>query len=129
MATSLLVVSAARASAPPDRRFPHRRSFVERSPRGDGQAAGGIRAAAIGRPAPVVKIDRLEVVPYSLQFREPYVTARGRLERRELVLLRVRADGLEGLGEGAPLSLRGGPPATEIAQDLDEVCRPLLEGA
>jgi L-alanine-DL-glutamate epimerase-like enolase superfamily enzyme len=76
-----------------------------------------------------VKIERLEVVPYSLSFREPYVTARGRLERRELVLLRIRAAGVEGLGEGAPLSLRGGPQATEIAHDLDRRCRPLLEGA
>jgi L-alanine-DL-glutamate epimerase-like enolase superfamily enzyme len=75
-----------------------------------------------------LKIERLEVVPYSLRFREPYVTARGRLERRDLVLFRLRADGLEGLGEGAPLSLRGGPAVAEIAQDLDERCRPLLEG-
>jgi L-alanine-DL-glutamate epimerase-like enolase superfamily enzyme len=36
---------------------------------------------------------------------------------------------LEGFGEAAPLSLRGGPPATAIAQDLDGRCRPLLEGA
>jgi o-succinylbenzoate synthase len=76
-----------------------------------------------------VKIDRVEVVPYSLPFREPYVTARGRLERRELVLLRVRANGVEGLGEGAPLSLRAGQQAGEIAEDLDRRCRPVLEGA
>jgi L-alanine-DL-glutamate epimerase-like enolase superfamily enzyme len=75
-----------------------------------------------------LKIERLEVVPYSLRFREPYVTARGRLERRELVLLRFRAGELEGVGEGAPLSLRGGPAAAEIARDLDRRCRPLLEG-
>ena len=76
-----------------------------------------------------MKIDRLEVVPYSLAFREPYVTARGRLDRRELVLLRLQADGVEGLGEGAPLSLRAGQQASEIAEDLDRRCRPLLEGA
>jgi L-alanine-DL-glutamate epimerase-like enolase superfamily enzyme len=76
-----------------------------------------------------VKIDGLEVVPYSLPFREPYVTARGRLEQRELVLLRIRAGGVEGLGEGAPLSLRGGSQAMEIVHDLDRRCRPLLEGA
>ena len=50
----------------------------------------------------------LEVVPYALPFREPYVTARGRLERRELLLVRLHADGLVGLGEAAPLALRGG---------------------
>ena len=27
-------------------------------------------------------IERLELVPYALPFREPYVTARGRLDRR-----------------------------------------------
>jgi L-alanine-DL-glutamate epimerase-like enolase superfamily enzyme len=76
-----------------------------------------------------VKIERLEVIPYALRFREPYVTARGRLDRRELVLLRISAGGLEGLGEGAPLSLRGGPNANQIAEDLDRRCRPILEGA
>jgi L-alanine-DL-glutamate epimerase-like enolase superfamily enzyme len=75
-----------------------------------------------------VRIERLEVVPYSLRFREPYVTARGRLDRRELVLLRIHAGGAVGLGEGAPLALRGGPQATEIARDLER-CRDLLEGA
>jgi L-Ala-D/L-Glu epimerase len=75
-----------------------------------------------------VRIERLEVVPYSLRFREPYVTARGRLDRRELVLLRIFAGGTVGLGEGAPLALRGGPQAAEIAQDLER-CRELLDGA
>ena len=32
----------------------------------------------------------VEVIPYALPFREPYVTARGRLEQREMVLLRLR---------------------------------------
>ncbi len=37
------------------------------------------------------------------------MTARGRLEQREMVLLRLRSDdGLVGLGEAVPLSLRGG---------------------
>ena len=43
-------------------------------------------------------VERLEVVPYALPFKEPYVTARGRLDRRELVLVRLYADGLVGLG-------------------------------
>jgi o-succinylbenzoate synthase len=60
-----------------------------------------------------------EVVPYALPFREPYVTATGALARREMVLLRLRSDdGLEGLGEAAPLSLRGG---TALAQVVDEL--------
>ena len=56
-----------------------------------------------------MRIASVEVVPYALPFREPYVTARGTLERREMVLLRLRdEDGLVGLGEAVPLSLRGG---------------------
>jgi L-alanine-DL-glutamate epimerase-like enolase superfamily enzyme len=42
-------------------------------------------------------VTRLEVVPYALPFREPYVTARGRLERRELVLVKLHSDGLVGV--------------------------------
>ena len=46
-----------------------------------------------------MKIASLEVIPYALPFREPYVTARGRIDRREMALLRVRDDeGRIGLG-------------------------------
>ena len=58
---------------------------------------------------PGARIEAFEVVPFALRFREPYVTARGRLEERQLALLRLRADGAEGFGEAAPLVLRGGP--------------------
>jgi L-alanine-DL-glutamate epimerase-like enolase superfamily enzyme len=76
-----------------------------------------------------VRLEQLEVVPYSLPFREPYVTARGELRERELLLVRVRGEGLEGLGETAALSLRGGRSLAELARDLDKVCWPaLLEG-
>jgi o-succinylbenzoate synthase len=68
-----------------------------------------------------VKIASVEVIPYALPFREPYVTARGRLDRREMVLLLLRSDdGLVGLGEAVPLSLRGG---TGLAQVVDELER------
>jgi muconate cycloisomerase len=64
-------------------------------------------------------IASVEVVPYALPFREPYVTARGTLQRREMVLLRMRADdGSEGLGEAVPLSLRGGATLEEVAAEL-----------
>lgn len=64
-------------------------------------------------------IRRIEVIPYALPFREPYVTARGRLERRELILLRVTdAEGRVGLGETTALSLRGGRALEEIATEL-----------
>jgi L-alanine-DL-glutamate epimerase-like enolase superfamily enzyme len=65
-----------------------------------------------------MRIEALEVIPYALPFREPYVTARGRLERRELLLVRLHADGLVGLGEAAPLALRGGASLAEIAAEL-----------
>ncbi len=67
-----------------------------------------------------MKIAEVEVIPYALPFREPYVTARGRLERREMVLLRLRSDeGLVGLGEAVPLSLRGGAPLAQVVGELE----------
>jgi len=67
-----------------------------------------------------VRLGSVEVIPYALPFREPYVTARGVLERREMVLLRVRdADGVVGLGEAVPLSLRGGVSLRQVVQELE----------
>jgi o-succinylbenzoate synthase len=67
-----------------------------------------------------VKIASAEVIPYALPFRQPYVTARGRLDRREMVLLRVRDDeGLVGLGEAVPLSLRGGAGLAQVVTELE----------
>jgi o-succinylbenzoate synthase len=74
-------------------------------------------------------IERLETVRYALRFRKPYVTARGRLEQRELLLVQLRCDGAIGLGEAAPLALRGGASLQEMEQELDDGARPLLEGA
>ena len=62
-----------------------------------------------------------EVIPYALPFRAPYVTARGALTERQMVLLRLRdADGRVGLGEGVPLSLRGGTALEEVVRELEE---------
>ncbi len=67
-----------------------------------------------------MKIASVEVTPYALPFRAPYVTARGRLERREVVLLRLRSDdGLIGLGEAVPLSLRGGTLLSQVVGELE----------
>jgi o-succinylbenzoate synthase len=67
-----------------------------------------------------MKIATVEVFPYALPFREPYVTARGRLDRREMVLLRLRSeDGLVGLGEAVPLSLRGGALLAQVVAELE----------
>ncbi|MFT3862793.1 MAG: mandelate racemase/muconate lactonizing enzyme family protein [Solirubrobacterales bacterium] len=69
-----------------------------------------------------------EVIPYALPFREPYVTARGTLTRREMVLLRVRDDdGLEGLGEAVPLSLRGGVTIETVVRELEEWGREAID--
>lgn len=76
-----------------------------------------------------MKLEALEVIPYSLPFREPYVTVRGELRERELLLVRVRAEGLEGWGETAALSLRGGKSLTEIARELEQLCWSALSEA
>ena len=76
-----------------------------------------------------MRVDHLETVPYALAFREPYVTARGTLERRELVLVRLHtAGGPTGLGEAAPLALRGGIGLAELEAELRERCAPAIEG-
>jgi o-succinylbenzoate synthase len=66
-----------------------------------------------------VRLASVEVIPYALPFRRPYVTARGRLDRREMVLLRLRSEeGLVGLGEAVPLSLRGGATLARVVEEL-----------
>jgi o-succinylbenzoate synthase len=69
-----------------------------------------------------VRIASVEVIPYALPFREPYVTVRGRLDRREMALLRLRdEEGLMGLGEAVPLSLRGGATLAQVVSELKEL--------
>src|SRR5262245_19925538 len=76
-----------------------------------------------------MRLEDIEVIPYSLPFREPYITARGELHERRLILVRIRAEGLEGWGETASLSLRGGADIEEIAAEIRDRCWPgLLEG-
>jgi o-succinylbenzoate synthase len=71
------------------------------------------------------RLAAVEVIPYALPFTEPYVTARGRLTRREMVLLRIRdADGVEGLGEAVPLSLRGGVTIGRVIKELEALDAP-----
>lgn len=74
-----------------------------------------------------VRIASVEVIPYALPFRARYVTSRGSLEQREMVLLRLRSeDGLTGLGEAVPLSLRGGATLERVVGEL-ELLRELSE--
>lgn len=68
-----------------------------------------------------MRLSSVEVIPYALPFERPYATARGVLERREMVLLRVRdEDGVVGLGEAVPLSLRGGVTLGNVVGELEE---------
>lgn len=69
-----------------------------------------------------MRLASIEVIPYALPFKQPYVTARGTLTRREMVLLRLRSEeGLVGLGEAVPLSLRGGASLSTVVADLEEL--------
>jgi o-succinylbenzoate synthase len=69
-----------------------------------------------------MRIASVEVVPYALPFRRPYVTAAGSLTQREMVLLRLRSeDGLVGLGEAVPLSLRGGTTLGTVVAELEQL--------
>jgi o-succinylbenzoate synthase len=71
-----------------------------------------------------VKIVAFEVIPYALPFRQPYLTARGRLDRREMVLLRLHSEeGLVGLGEAVPLSLRGGATLGRVIAELEGLAK------
>jgi o-succinylbenzoate synthase len=70
-----------------------------------------------------MKVTEVELIPFALPFARPYVTARGTLERREMLLVRLKTDGeLEGVGEAVPLSLRRGA-------DLGTVERALLRAS
>jgi L-alanine-DL-glutamate epimerase-like enolase superfamily enzyme len=76
-----------------------------------------------------MKVTAIEAVPYALPFREPYLTARGRLERREMVLVRIRtATGIDGLGEAVAMSLRGGADSATLTREITELAAPQLVG-
>jgi len=69
-----------------------------------------------------MRIAAVEVVPYALPFREPYVTAAGSLRQREMALLRLTGEeGVVGLGEAVPLSLRGGTDLAQVVAELERL--------
>ena len=71
-----------------------------------------------------MRVTEVELVAFALPFERPYVTARGRLERREMLLVRIRTDaGIEGLGEAVPLALRGGADLDSIARAVSKAAR------
>lgn len=61
-----------------------------------------------------------EVIPFALSFRRPYVTATATLTRRESILLRLRDEnGIVALGEGVPMTLRGGDSMAVVFGELE----------
>jgi len=81
-----------------------------------------VSTASQGCDALQVRIASADVIPYALPFRDPYVTAAGRLDRREMVLLRLHdEEGLTGLGEAVPLSLRGGTTLVQVVGELERL--------
>jgi L-alanine-DL-glutamate epimerase-like enolase superfamily enzyme len=73
-----------------------------------------------------VRIERAETVAYSLPFAAPYVTARGEIHERRMVLLRLKTDaGFEGLGEAVPLALRGDKPLGAVEREVEDSARRL----
>ncbi len=77
-----------------------------------------------------MRLAEIEVVPYALPFRQPYVTARGALTRREMVLLRIRGeDGAVGLGEAVPLSMRGGVALEQVVRELEALAEGCADAA
>lgn len=74
-----------------------------------------------------MRIEAVDVVPYAIEFAQPYVTARGALERREMAMLRLRTDeGLEGFGEAVPLTLRGSSTLAGVVAELQSAGRELI---
>lgn len=74
-----------------------------------------------------LRVRSLETFPIGLPFGRPYVTATGRLDRREMIVVRIRSeDGATGYGDAVPMSLRGGPGLDAVSSDLADICAPLL---
>ncbi len=75
------------------------------------------------------RIASLESVPIGLPFRRRYLTATGALDRREMLIIRIRdEDGATGYGDAVPMSLRGGSDLASIRSDLEGICGPTLAG-
>lgn len=76
-----------------------------------------------------MRIEAIETFPVALPFREPYVAANGVLERREMLILRLRGEGgISGHGDAVPLTLRGGAGLAAARDDIERRCAPVLRG-
>jgi L-alanine-DL-glutamate epimerase-like enolase superfamily enzyme len=75
------------------------------------------------------RIASLKTTAVGLPFRRRYLTATGSLDRREMIIVRVRSkDGAVGYGDAIPLNLRGGRGLAEIQADLEQICSPMIVG-
>jgi len=73
-----------------------------------------------------VRIAAASVEPYRLPLRPPLATSRGVVDEREGLLLRlVWEDGVEGVGEAAPLPGFGGETISEARATLEEIASEL----
>lgn len=65
------------------------------------------------------RIAGFAVHPVALPFRRAYLTATGRIERREMAVVEIRGEsGARGWGDAVPMSLRGGPGLARLVADL-----------
>jgi L-alanine-DL-glutamate epimerase-like enolase superfamily enzyme len=70
---------------------------------------------------------KLTVSPVSAAMREPFVAGHGTIDRRELLLVELRAaDGKVGYGEAAPLESYDGVSVDAVTEALEQ-CRPVLD--
>ena len=66
-----------------------------------------------------LRIESVRVRPYRLDFEAPYSTALGTIHHRDIVEVElVSSAGTSGIGEATSLSLRGGPTADAIVDEL-----------
>ncbi len=73
-----------------------------------------------------MRIASFEVIPVGLPFARTYATATGRLDRREMLILRLDSgEGAAGWGDAVPMSLRGGAGIAEVAAGLERACEAL----
>ncbi len=77
-----------------------------------------------------MRVASLDTVAIALPFRELYLTSTGSLDRREMLIVRVKgSDGQTGHGDAVPLSLRGGGSLAEVQAELEEICAPIAAGS
>ena len=70
-----------------------------------------------------MRITTAETFPVALPFREPYITSKGTIDHRVMVIFRVEDEqGIFGHGDAVPMTLRDGPGLDRVLLDLDREC-------